>query len=179
MEAGGERMQSLAARLACGEESAFAELYDACADRLHNYLTARLGCRDRADEVLQATFVRVVQNRKRFAGVENPVAYLFQMARNEVIRVVSRENRSNTQQLSAAETLPAVTNLSGSDDAEAVASALARLSANDRELIELKIYAGLTFQEIGRVTGRPQATVATRYRRALESLRPWLERQFR
>jgi RNA polymerase sigma-70 factor (ECF subfamily) len=64
------------------------------------------------------------------------------------------------------------------EDAEAVALALARLTADDRELVELKIYAGLTFREMAQVTGRPQASVATRYRRALASLRPWLAKQY-
>jgi RNA polymerase sigma-70 factor, ECF subfamily len=53
------------------------------------------------------------------------------------------------------------------------------LDADDRELVELKIYAGLTIREIADVTGRPQGTVATQYRRTLESLRGWLTKQLR
>ncbi len=56
---------------------------------------------------------------------------------------------------------------------------LARLSEDDRELVELKVFVGLTFREIADVLGLPQGTVATRYRRALELLRPWLEKQIR
>ncbi len=73
-------MQLLGVRLSRGEESAFAELYDACADRLHHYLAIRLGLRDRAADVLQATFLRTVSHRRRFRRVENPIAYLFQIA---------------------------------------------------------------------------------------------------
>ena len=40
-----------------------------------------------------------------------------------------------------------------------------------REIVELKIYADLTFREISEVTGLPQGTVATRYRSALEKMR--------
>jgi RNA polymerase sigma-70 factor (ECF subfamily) len=40
-----------------------------------------------------------------------------------------------------------------------------------REVVELKVYAGLTFREISAVTGLPQGTVATRYRSALEKMR--------
>src|ERR1044071_5388330 len=79
-------MQQLAVRLARGEEAAFAELYDSFADRLHHYLTARLGSRDAASDVLQTAFLRAVKSRRRFRGVENPVAYLFQIARNEAMR---------------------------------------------------------------------------------------------
>ncbi len=61
---------------------------------------------------------------------------------------------------------------------ETIVAALARLDDEDRELVQLKIYAGLTFREIGEVTGQPQGTVATRYRRTLDSLRPWLVKQY-
>jgi RNA polymerase sigma-70 factor, ECF subfamily len=65
------------------------------------------------------------------------------------------------------------------DDVEMIGTALNRLDADGRELVELKIYAGLTFREIAEVVDRPAATVATQYRRALESLRSWLTKQYR
>jgi RNA polymerase sigma-70 factor (ECF subfamily) len=166
----------LSARLARGDQAAFAELYDACADRLHGYLAARLGSRDAASDVLQSTFLRAVQSRRRFRGVENPIAYLFQIARNEAMRAAGK--RRVTMLVLPAEELFAASNDSA-DDAEAIAAALARLDADDRELIELKIYAGLTFREIAAIVDRPLATVATRYRRLLESLREWLAKQYR
>lgn len=172
-------MQQLAARLARGEEAAFAELYDLSADRLHHYLTARLASRDAASDVLQTAFLRAVNSRRRFRGVENPVAYLFQIARNEAMRLGRRrpENVSGVP-------LDDVFVVDGDDcgkkeDAEMIAAALKRLGLEDRELVELKVFAGLTFREIAEVTGSPQGTVATRYRRALESLRPWLVKQLR
>src|SRR3954453_6990674 len=95
-------MHDLAARLARGEEAAFAELYDASADRLHHYLTARLGSRDAARDVLQSAFLRAVKSRRRFRRVEDPVAYLFQIARNEAMRWAKRR-RGNDRTLAAEE----------------------------------------------------------------------------
>jgi RNA polymerase sigma-70 factor (ECF subfamily) len=172
-------MQQLAVRLARGDEAAFAELYDATADRLHHYLTARLVSRDAASDVLQTAFLRVVKSRRRFRSVENPVAYLFQIARNEAMRWAKRR-RGNDRPLLANELFAASEDTFGQqDDAEVVVAALGRLAANDRELVELKVFAALTFREIADVTGLPQGTVATRFRRALESLRPWLVKQLR
>jgi len=65
------------------------------------------------------------------------------------------------------------------DDAEVIAAALGQLAVEDRELVELKVFAGLTFREIAAVTGLPQGTVATRFRRAIDSMRPWLVKQMR
>lgn len=166
----------LAARLARGDEAAFAELYDACADRLHGYLVARLGSRDTASDVLQSAFLRAVKSRRRFRGVDNPVAYMFQIARNEAARTVGKK-RIIEQPLPIEPHF--VDANESADDAEAIAAALARLDADDRELVELKIYAGLTFREIAAIVDRPPATVATQYRRALTSLREWLTKQYR
>jgi RNA polymerase sigma-70 factor (ECF subfamily) len=168
-------MDRRAQRLARGDPAAFAELYDACADRLHHYLVVRLGSRADADDVLQETFVRLARTRGKLANVEDLMAYVFAIARNEAIRLVERRGRE-----ARARTAPTRQALfremagdpfEGVETAEWVAASLARLGADLREVIELKIYADLTFREISEVTGLPQGTVATRYRSALEKLR--------
>lgn len=170
-------MHELAARLARGDEDAFAALYDACADRLHHYLAVRLGCRHAAADVLQSAFLRAVKSRRRFRGVENPVAYMFQIARNEAARA---KRRRNVKLLSEDDVFEAAPDAVDQQDAtEVAAEALGRLEADEREIVELKIYGGLTFREIADVTRLPQGTAATKYRRALESLRGWLAKQLR
>lgn len=170
-------MPSLADRLARGDDSAFAELYDACADRLHRYAAARLRSPEAAADVVQTVFMRAVKSRHRFRKVESPAAYLFQIARNETTRAAAKRNH---RELSIADYDPVsdAAQRAGPEDAEALAAALAKLDANDQEIIELKLQAGLTFAEIAVVVERPPGTVATRYRRALESLRGWLEKEF-
>ena len=83
-------MHELGARLARGEEAAFAELYDSCADRLHRYVAVRLGSREAAADVVQSAFLRAVRSRRRFRRVENPLAYMFQIVRNETARAAKR-----------------------------------------------------------------------------------------
>lgn len=158
-----------------------AELYDACADRIHHYLVTYLGSRGDADDVLQETFVRLVQSRRRLARVGNLVGYAFIVARNEAMRLAGRRARAGQGRPMPADDALFV-EARGSDRearqrAEMVAAALARLGPELREVVELKSYAGLTLREIGEVTGLPQGTVATRYRTALDHLRRWLVRQ--
>src|ERR1700731_1906203 len=86
-------MDELGERLARGDRDAFAELYDTCADRCHHYLTIYLGSRDAADDVLQETFLRLAHNRKKLAGVEKLLAYVFTVARHEAARYGSRKTR--------------------------------------------------------------------------------------
>ncbi|BBO30550.1 RNA polymerase sigma factor [Lacipirellula parvula] len=169
-------MRTLADRLARGDDSAFAELYDACADRLYRFAVARLGSADAAADVVQTAFMRAVKSRRQFRRVENPIAYMFQIARNEAIRTASVPGWK--AEPVAAEGLAATDDEEAADDTEALRTALRRLDDDDREIVELKSYSGLTFAEIAELTQRPPGTVATRYRRALESLRGWLAKEF-
>ena len=167
-------------RLAKGEDSAFAELYDACADQLFRYASIRLSSHDAAGDVVQAAFLRAVRSRKRFRNVESPPGYLFQIAHHEISSLLARRLRRSEgrrESIDVDQVLAKQTN--GSDENELVRQTLARLDADDREIVELKVFGGLTFAEIGHTLARPAATVATRYRRALASLRPWVERQLR
>lgn len=171
-------MHDLAARLARGDEAAFAELYDACAATLHRFLAARLGSRDSAGDLVQSAFLRLVKSRERLGRVENPIAYLFQIARNEASRGAKKQ-QTNERRLQVSGELTASGTQCRLDGTDFVRAALAKLSDEDREIVELKLFGELTFWEIAEVIEVPIATAATRYRRALESLRPWLEKQLR
>jgi len=168
-------MENRGERLARGDKAAFAELYDACAVRVHHYLAVRLGSRADADDVLQETFVRLARDRQKLAAVENLVAYVFATARNEATRLIERRGREDRLRTEFSSlTLVRDVNTADQqdrDNAERVAALLARLEVPLREIVELKIFAALTFREISEVTGLPQGTVATRYRSALEKMR--------
>jgi RNA polymerase sigma-70 factor (ECF subfamily) len=104
---------------------------------------------------------------------------MFQIARNETMRLLKRR-RPTIQSATAGEAKVTARDTNDQrEDAEFVKVALARLSAEERELVELKVFGQLTFREIADITERSAATVATQYRRALESLRPWLAKQLR
>ena len=110
-------MRTLADRLARGEDSAFAVLYGACADQLYRYAAARLGSTDVAADVVQTTFLRAVKSRRKFRQVENPIAYMFQIVRNETIRSATSDQRRFEQM--AADSTPAGDNRDeAADDAE-------------------------------------------------------------
>ena len=173
-------MALLQARLAQGDLAAFAELYDAYAARVGHYLLVRLGSRADADDVLQETFCRLARNRRKLADVAELEAYILTIARNEAARLAADNARRQRKQKPL---LGDDLFCYGSDDAfareaaETAAAALAHLSAELREIVELKTFAGLTFQQISQVTGLPQGTVATRYRTALAKMQAWFARQ--
>jgi len=171
-------MGELGDRLARGEQAAFAELYDACADRLYPFLVTMLGSRSDADDALQETFVRLARNRAKLARLDNLTAYLFTVARNEALRLLERRERLRLQ--SGNQELTEGAAQSDSPDTEslaALAAAIARLPNEQREIVELKTSGQLTFREIAEVLDVPQGTVATRYRAALARLKEQLTRR--
>lgn len=173
-------MNEFADRLARGEPAAFAELYDACADRLYGWLVVHLRSAADAEDVVQETFVRLARSRKKLRRVENLTAYAFSIARNEAARL--RRNTSRQQDLVRQQDLmrqmgePAADAALSLEQAEIVERALGRLSEEQREVVELKMYGDLTLREIAEVIGLPAGTVATRYRAALVKLRERLVR---
>jgi RNA polymerase sigma-70 factor (ECF subfamily) len=175
-------MDTLGKRLARGDHAAFAELYDACADRIHHYLMIILGSKEDAEDALQETFVRLAGNCKRLAKVENLTAYTFTIARNEALRVAGRRKKTAsfdaTVQGQHLFEIAEKENPRANDCAEAATTALNHLDAELREIVELKFFAGLTFREIADVTGCPQGTAATRYRAALDKMRAILAKDW-
>ena len=59
---------------------------------------------------------------------------------------------------------------------DSVIAAVNELPADHREVVVLRIYAGLTFAQIAAITCEPLPTVASRYRRSLERLKQQLEK---
>lgn len=173
-------METLQARLARGDAAAWAELYDACSDRVAHYLLVRLGSWADADDALQETFLRLARSREKLSSVESLDAYVITIARNEAARLAAgRSRRQRRQEPLAAEMLFRYdpSDADARENAESVAAALEQLSPDLREIVELKTFSGLTFQQIGQVTRLPQGTAATRYRTALAKMRAWFARQ--
>ena len=174
-------MPSLTDRLATGDPSAFAELYDACADRLHGYLLFRLRRPDAAADVLQETFLRLVRAGRKLRKVEDIEGYIFRVAHNESQRWLSRQHRLKGRHQSADVPEIAVDSDDGTenttDNIEEAEHLLAQLDGVAREIVELKFYGGLTFAAIAEALRLPPGTVATHYRRALEKLRHGLEQK--
>jgi len=173
-------MDALRRKLAAGRREAFAELYDTLAERLYRFLVVRLRSRADADDVLQETFTRLARNRGHFERVENLMAYVFTVARNEAARFAAR--RSRRRDVETPLDVDAVFAIAPDDSrrretAEMIAVGLTRLTDQQREVVELKTYGGLTFAEIAEVTNTPQGTVATRYRTALGRLRSFIREE--
>jgi len=135
---------------------------------LHNYAFALTRDQDEADDILSETLAKLPGIGWRLRWVRNPKAYLFAIVRNAA-RSRTRRARSEATEDSGRE--PTSPDGSG---AALIRAAVLDLPEEQREVVVLHIWGGLTFEEIGRTMGVPTNTAASRYRYALLKLRPAL-----
>lgn len=180
-----EQIADCARRFADGDFAALGELFDLTAPRLLRYAESVSGSREDAEDAVQAALVRIARNPRSLSAVRMPWAYLLKVARNEALRILARKKPLGSWLRKVAEcTAPNEQPLrserieAAERDAE-VQAALRRLPSEQAEVVILKIWEGLTFQEIAAVTGESLNTIASRYRYALSKLELVLRRTAR
>lgn len=130
---------------------------------------------DLTEELLQATFSRLVETGHT-ARDESLRGWLFRVAYNEVMRARRRQgvqrrglDRLRDSASTAAEG-PPWSGLVRAEEVERVRRALAVLPAEQRQVVERRMWQGRTFAEIAAEIGAPIGTVLTRMRLALGKL---------
>lgn len=143
-------------------------------------LFARQATRTRADaeDVVQEAFVRFWKHQRKLGG--EPLGLLFTSVRRAAVDLARRNLRRSQRELSA-EAEPAGGDsglfeaLGENDDRRmAIEAALRQLPDKLREVLVLKIWGELTFDEIGAQLDLSPNTAASRYRYALTALRELL-----
>jgi RNA polymerase sigma factor (sigma-70 family) len=152
----------------------FEALYRSSRDDVYAYVATLLRDRTAAEDVTALAFERAYRRRASFdrrRGVER--AWLFGIARNAALDELRRRKRV-AGLLVDPEDVSAPSPADGAEVAlrrTAVRSAIAELSAREREIVALKFHAGLTNGEIGRVLGLTESAAGTLLYRTMEKLR--------
>lgn len=136
------------------------------------------GCAGLAEDAVHEAFVRLCGMQEQPSG--RLAAYVFAAVRNAAVDCYRRAKREQM----VAETLFADATMSspladdGANDEleERLRREIDLLDESTREIMVMKIFGELTFDEIGSVLNTPAATVATRYRRTLMTLEERLRR---
>lgn len=171
--------QAALARMARGDQSALAELYDRHARRVFSLAVRILREHADAEDVVQEVFTQVwVQAGRYDAGRGAVAAWMLMMARSRAIdRLRSRQARPEAAAEShAAENVPAAAtpqdlDLLSTEQVAHLRNALNELPAAQRVALELAYYEGLTHAEIAARLAEPLGTVKTRIRQAVIKLR--------
>jgi RNA polymerase sigma-70 factor (ECF subfamily) len=158
-----------------------AEIYARHRQGLFTLALSITRCAAQAEDAVHDAFARLFRARERESGraVDDPVAYVFAAVRAAAIDQLRRAQRFEK----AAKQRPVSifvedpeARATTAERAESVSRALDSLAPEQREIVVLRVYAGLSFAQIAGILAEPLPTVASRYRRSLERLKQHLEK---
>jgi RNA polymerase sigma-70 factor (ECF subfamily) len=150
-------------------------LYDEHAQPLHAFLLNLT--RNQADtrDLLQEVFVKLARDPDRLRGVREERAFLIRLAHNAAIDLMRRRGtRERTRENFAAEMVSPFAAAADPDEEtfrQELSAALAELPPEQRAVAHLKLWEGLTFEQIAAALEISPNTAASRYRYALDKLR--------
>lgn len=166
-------------RVAAGDSAALADLYDRYSGMLLGLARRVLHSTADAEEVLQEAFVQVWQQAGRYDRRKSAVStWLVLLTRSRAIdRLRSRQVKDRTvtnlqQEKRSSHTSPeGASNVLHHERRIRLRHEMARLPEEQREVLELAFFSGMTQSEIARDTGIPLGTVKTRTLLAMRKLR--------
>jgi RNA polymerase sigma-70 factor (ECF subfamily) len=144
--------------------------------RVYNYLLRLVRNREDALDLTQDVFLKAYQNLRKLDDPGRFAPWLYRIAHNEAYSMFrKRRPESDADNLAPEGTETEVT-VGGSqvfpiELSLAVASALDRLSADQREAVVLKIYQGFKFEEMAEILSCPVSTVKSRLYTAFDLLK--------
>ena len=176
---------ALVTRVAGGDEHALGGLYDRWSPLVFSVCVHILGDDDEAEEAVEETFWQAWRQAERYDVTRGAVAtWLTTIARSRALDRLRASRRRQEETMShLSETKRAAvdaTTRRGDDPARSaevaerrvlVRQALLALPLEQREVLELAYFRGLSQTEIAEHTGQPLGTVKTRVRLAMEKLR--------
>jgi RNA polymerase sigma-70 factor (ECF subfamily) len=173
----------LVSRVSQGDERAFLALYDRHAAHVYALALRILGDTMLAEETTQDTFLKLwSRSRQYLAERGSLVVWLLTIARRTALDRLRLEARrpalsDSTDPDEAWQEIPDASTLSEENRWRSVHFSVQSLPEDQRQVIELAYYHGLSQSEIAETLGWPLGTVKTRLRAGVEHLRRlWQEK---
>jgi RNA polymerase sigma-70 factor (ECF subfamily) len=168
------REQELVASCQAGRLEDFSPLYSEYVKPIFGFLYRRTLDRQTAEDLTSITFMKALEKITQYSPAKgNFGAWLYRIARNSLT--------DHYRALRPHEDIESVWDLSSDDDVtqtvhdrlsfETVKAALANVDAAKREIVMMRIWEGLSYQEIAQVTGKTETNCKVIFCRTMESLR--------
>lgn len=166
----------LAAIASAADRAAFATLFERFAGRIKSFLLRAGASPDQAEDLAQDVMITVWRKAASFDPARARAStWIYTIARNRRIDVLRRETRAEPDPQDPMfqpdpEPDPA-SHLAASDRDARVRSAISELNDDQREVVRLAFFAGLSHGEIAERLGAPLGTVKSRLRLSFQRLR--------
>ena len=170
-----ETLDRLVTEAKAGDREAFGRIFDAYAVPIHRFIASRVNSPSDAEDLTQLVFVKALEALPRYEARGIPFGgWLFRLARNAIIDQI----RTRRDHLSLVAAVTRETDDAGPEakaalreDLDRVARAMTELTDDQREVIALRFFAGLSVLEAAVAMGRQEGTIRGLQFRAIASLR--------
>src|SRR4051812_30387116 len=158
-----------------GDLQAFGSIFDAYHASVYRFIASRVRHPSDAEDLTQLVFVKALEALPRYQSRGIPFGgWLFRLARNAVIDHI----RTSHEHADLAQSVERAGADAGPDELavirqeiEAVRSALATLTDDQRDAIALRFFAGLSAREAAEAMGKQEGTIRGLQFRAIAALR--------
>jgi len=163
-----------------GDEYAFVGIYNRYKGPVYSFCYKMLLDSDSAKDVMQETFLRVYENRDRLLKTSSFKSWLFTIARNQCLNSLRRSGRhvglqpDNSEMIVTSET--PFTKMEKQEQVKFVTQFLESLNPDYREVIILREYQNLSYEEIAAVTRSTISAVKSRLFKARRKLARLMEK---
>jgi RNA polymerase sigma-70 factor, ECF subfamily len=178
--------RDLVQRARGGERAAFDALVERHMGMVYAIAFARLGDRDRAEDLAQEVFLRAFLALDQLSDPRRFTGWLSQITRNLAISWLRRDSRAQRlapevplkqeiQELPDTQAKGARQQMETQEQESAIWKAIQALSPEERELVLLHFSEGISANEIARRLGLHQTTITRRLQRTLRRMRGLIE----
>ena len=173
-----EPLDDLVEGVRSGDRDAIAAVYLELGPGLRGFLLRRAPHGEVADDLVEQTFIELIEGGHRISGDGRALrAWLYRAARNNLLDWRKRAERRSDHQLTdrvlaereAAEPTAEEQVVASTVDPELLA-ALGQLTSDQREVIELRLVAGLPVAEVAAITDRSVGAVKQLQHRGVRRL---------
>jgi|ADurb_H2B_02_Slu_FD_contig_21_656882_length_846_multi_4_in_0_out_0_2 RNA polymerase sigma-70 factor (ECF subfamily) len=152
-----------------GDERSMTDLFNAYKDYVMRSAFIMLRSRDEAEDVTENVFYKVFTNLHSFDMERDFHPWLSRIIRNECFTYLKRNRRQVTNTETFLDTISSED--SHPETIHLVQSILDQLSQKEREIIQLRFYQELTFEEMAKVLSTSVGNVKVRIHRAIKKLK--------
>jgi len=156
-------------------ETRLSDLYEEYYDKIARYVYVHIGNKEEAEDIAGEVFLKALQSLESYREQGVPMqGWLFRIAHNLTVDYLRKMNKRRTVPIDSVV-------LQGNDNPantaekniefERVSEAMQELTTEQREVINLRFFGGLTSKEVGGVLGKSDGAVREMQRAAIEKLR--------
>lgn len=162
-----------------GSHTAFATIYEQHASPLYHYGLKLVRNKELVMDTIQDLFIELWDSRKRLGNVQSIRLYLYKSIRRKIINTITKDRKntslsaikeaSNNIVISAEHSL--IEKQKFDQQREVLKKALENLSKEQQEIIHLKYYGRLSYQEIAEIMKTDKKSAYNLMARAMKQLR--------